>query len=565
MMKHRRVVLFTAAMGCCLAAGENRAGEPKPFDLQGYIDRAVQSGDRRIVVPPGTYRVLPSHRQHLVLSELHDTEIIADGVEMICTQTTRAVTLSGCRNVSIRGLKIDHDPLPFSQGRITAVSADRTSHDIELLDGYPGSKAVVAFKYEIFRPDTRTLRCADYDYMVQKLDARHIRVRKSHASASDPEQVGDLIVIGAEDAPAGSIPHAVFAEHCSGLRLEDIDLYASNCFGFLEEDCDGSVYVRCRIDRRAAATDIAHRAEPRIRSLNADAFHSKGAARGPAYIGCTARFMGDDAVNIHGNYHMITEARRNVLRVLANGKVPQAGEGVELLSYEGRRLPDACVQRVEPAGKITADERAFLSRQKMDQGLRTRWTPNAFMLTLDRDVDLPRGSLLSSTRRMGNGFVVKGCDFGFNRSRGILIKASDGAVVGNTLTANWMAAVLVAPEYWWLESGSSCHVTIRGNTIRDCRETAIRVVARGGPGELAPAGAHRDISILGNTLSAGPWPAIEITSTRGGLVAGNAITPAPVRALTWSASSPNPASDPPEPVRSTHCEGVSVRDNSVAR
>ena len=329
-------------------------------------------------MPPGKYRVTPKDHQHLLLHRLHDIEIVADGVEMICTQTTRALTIVECRNLSLRGLTIDYDPLPFTQGRITALSADKKTHDIELFKGYPGSESVHAFKYEIFRPDTRTLRCPDYDYTVQKLDSRHIRVIKKNGGPGDAEQVGDIVVIGAEAAPAGSYPHAVFAERCVGLKLEDIDLYASNCFGFLEEESDGSTYLRCRIDRRPAATDIVHRADPRIRSLNADAFHSIGAANGPSYIGCRARFMGDDGINIHGSYHMVTKAHGNQLRILANGKPPRAGEPVELFSYEGRRLPDAAVTKIEPEGKINASERDFLRWQKMDYGLRTRWTPSAF-------------------------------------------------------------------------------------------------------------------------------------------------------------------------------------------
>ena len=70
-------------------------------------------------------------------------------------------------------------------------------------------------------------------------------------ASDDAEQVGDLIVIGAEYAPHGSAAHAVECSHNVNVRLENIDLFASNCFGFLEYDCDGSTYYRCRIDRRS--------------------------------------------------------------------------------------------------------------------------------------------------------------------------------------------------------------------------------------------------------------------------------------------------------------------------
>jgi len=74
--------------------------------------------------------------------------------------------------------------------------------------------------------------------------------------------VGDLIVIGAEYAPHGAIPHAVECSDDASPRLEHVTLFASNCFGFLEVNCDGTVYVGCRIDRRPPEDDPVKRVSP---------------------------------------------------------------------------------------------------------------------------------------------------------------------------------------------------------------------------------------------------------------------------------------------------------------
>ena len=494
-----------------------------PFDLQGHIDQALRAGLQRVVVPPGRYRVTPRHGEHLTLRDLNDVEIVADGVEMICTETTRALTFERCRNVSLRGLTIDYDPLPFTQGRITGLDAGKTVLDIELFAGYPGSDMVRNFKFEVFDHETRFLRTHDYDIArVEKPDARRLRLHKRGGKAADLERVGDLIVIGAEHAPGGSAAHAVVADHCVGLRLENVDLFASNCFGFLETNCDGSTYTRCRVDRRPAETDVVRRADPRVRSLDADAFHSKFALKGPALMGCVARFMGDDAVNICGSYHMVTECHGNALRVLANGDMLVPGEPIEVVTYEGVRLPDAAVVTVEPDGLITDEERAWLLRQHMDQGIRSRGLGRAFKVTLDRSVELGRGAVIASTRRAGNGFLVQGCMFGHNRSRGILIKASHGRIVDNILVGSWMEAIKVSPEYWWLESGSSNDLVIRGNTIRACRGIGIAVYAHGGTGKVAPSGAHRNITIADNHVERrSAQPNIAVTSTRGLVLRNN--------------------------------------------
>jgi hypothetical protein len=175
-----------------------------PFDLQGFIDKEVKAGARHIVVPPGRYRVTPRDRQHLLLRELKDFQIVADGVEMVCTETTRAITINRCTNVTLRGLKIDYDPLPYTQGHIVAISADRQAYEVELFEGYPDAAAVRNFKYEIFHPDTRTLRCEDRTVSkIEVLDSRHIRLTCPGRHDVQPEQVGDLIVIGSGLHPTG--------------------------------------------------------------------------------------------------------------------------------------------------------------------------------------------------------------------------------------------------------------------------------------------------------------------------------------------------------------------------
>jgi hypothetical protein len=444
------------------------------------------------------------------------------------------------------------------------MSADKSVHEIELTDGYPTSDTATTFKYEIFRPDTRTYRAGEYGIKtLEKPDAKHLRITRFGGSAKDPEQVGDIIAIGSESAPGGSIPHAVTVEGCRGVRLEDITVWASNCFGFLEYSSDGTTYYRCKIDRRPAESDPVKRAEPRIRSLDADAFHSIDAGRGPSYIECAARFMADDCINICGHYHLITASAGRVLRVLSDqrdGIDIAAGGQVELLSYSGPRPPDAKVVSVEPDVEVNDTERQFIAKQGMNADIKEYLAhAKTFRLTLDREIDLPMGSAICSISRHGNGFVVRGCSFGFNRSRGILVKASDGLIEGNTLTGNVMAAIMVAPEWWWLESGSSNNVTIRGNTIRDCGDVAIAVYAFGGAPTIAPAGAHNNITISGNRMTGCPLPNILVTSTRGLHLGPNTCLGYEGRtASEWTRWAFGLVDKTLEPVRTINCDDVEL-------
>jgi len=501
------------------------------FDLQGCIDQQLKAGATKVVVPPGRYRVTPKHAVHLALHGLKDVEIGCDGVEMVCTETTQAISISDCTRLTLHGLSIDYDPLPFTQGHITQLSPDKKTVDVELFEGYPPASAARNFKYEIFRPDTRTLRCEDrYISKLEAVDERHLRLTAPGGKAANAEQVGDLIVIGAEYTPHGNAGHAIVCERNTEVELRDINLYASNCFGFLEGECDASRYVRCHIDRRAPENDPVKRADARLRTLNADANHSSNALRGPSYIECSASFMGDDAINIHGSYHLVTDCQpagdNTALRVLCNNRFLAAvGEPVELWAYEGLRLPDATVVAVEPDSPETDDEIVWLGKQNIYPYFRHNWHPKIIKLTVAGHVTLSRGSVVAAARHMGNGFLVQGCRFGFMRSRGILIKASDGKVIGNTLTSCMMASVLVAPEWWWLESGSSCNVEVRDNHIINCHGIPISVEAVAGTGKIAPAGAHRHLTISGNTIEGSPAPLIRVQSTDGLSLTGNVLRP----------------------------------------
>ena len=158
-----------------------------------------------------------------------------------------------------------------------------------------------------------------------------------------------------------------------------------------------------------------------------------------------------------------------------------------------------------------------------------------YTITLDREISLPAGSAVCSSLRVGNGFVVKDCDFGHNRSRGILIKASKGEVSGNRITNSRMAAVLVSPEFWWMEAASSSDVVVKDNVIEGCLQTPIQILAPGGNGQTLPSGTHRNISITGNRMVDCAWPLIHVTSTRGLIIKGNQFPETPP---AWQPASP---------------------------
>jgi hypothetical protein len=539
-----------ALMMPCVAGSAQDASRQLPQ----LIKQKLKGNPSRIVIPSGRYYVKPNNQEHLRLEGLKDVTIVADGVEMICTQTTRALTIENCENVTIEGLEIDYDPLPFTQGRITSISDDTLTHHIRLFDDYPVATQVIERNYEIYKPDTRTLRYGSYHGVsVERVGKRRLRVTlPEHWEQSNhrPEKVGDLIAIETRYAPDGAVPHAVMLQQCQDVKLEDVKLYAYG-FGFFEKNCNGSIYHGCKVDRKPLDQEVKPRQHARLRSLNSDAFHSKFAAEGPTYRECVARFQGDDGFAINGHYHLITEQEGASLRVLAKrpGQMNiEKGDTVELVNFEGQRLPDAEVLAVEATSPINEREEEFIGSQNMNYRLKEHrggMLTQGYRVTLDRPVELPIGSVIASQKQLGNGFKVIDCTVAQNRSRGILVKASHGVIRNNRLIENWGEAIKVAPEWQWLEAGSSSDVAIANNVIDGCHSVSIAVYAFGGSGAIAPMGAHKNIRINGNQIGGGPKPAVFVTSTTGLQLENNRIRVDSSRALRpWHANSLNLGSNP---------------------
>jgi hypothetical protein len=557
------VILPIVAFAAASAFGGSEPVVPEQpreqvLDLQSMIGRELAAGNKKIVIPPGRYRVKPGDGTHLVLRDLDNVQIIADGVEMICTATVQAVGLERCTNVMLRGLTIDYDPLPFTQGRIVALGPEKCWVEFELFGGYPEDELVE--RIEIFDPATRELRRASHYGWggFERTGPRRYRISKGlnyrYRPQADTEQAGDLLVTNNRTPERGGV-HAVLLTGCANVTLQDVTLYASPTFGFLEIGCTGSTYLRCRIDRRTPADDPVPRASPRLRSLNADAFHSKNATKGPAIIECFAHWQGDDCVNINGRYYYVAGSQGRTVRIVAFDKpVIVPGDLVGFLPYAGGPLPQARVAGIAPAAEpLSAAEQALLREAKLVEMVRQQFSRNAqvYSLALDREINPPPGSAVCASSRIGNGFLVRNCDFGDNRSRGILIKASHGEVSGNRIHRSRMAAVLISPEFEWMEAGCSSDVVVKDNAFEGIGRTPVRILADGGNGKPLPAGAHRNISVLNNRFENCPWPLVEAHSVTGLTVSGN-VWPQPEPTGSGAAKPGKPA----VPVLLLNCEEV---------
>ncbi|MHC4504105.1 MAG: hypothetical protein ACYTFI_12425, partial [Planctomycetota bacterium] len=116
----------------------------------------------------------------------------------------------------------------------------------------------------------------------------------------------------------------------------------------------------------------------------------------------------------------------------------------------------------------------------------------------------------------------------------------------------------------WLESGSSNNVRIENNIIKRCRSIAVAVYAFGGARNVAPAGAHNNISITGNTITDCPPPNILVTSTTDLKIEGNVCEPSKTLKLeSWKLREFRLKPEALEPVMTVGCEGCEIGRNKT--
>src|SRR5580698_9361202 len=112
--------LLILTCGVILAGAELQA---RAADFCPLLEEAIKEGKTEVVIPPGTYRMTAKPGSpHLYLHDVRNLTIVATGVTMICEKLSRAIAFENCHNVTLKGLTVDYDPLPFTQGTVIRVA-----------------------------------------------------------------------------------------------------------------------------------------------------------------------------------------------------------------------------------------------------------------------------------------------------------------------------------------------------------------------------------------------------------------------------------------------------------
>jgi hypothetical protein len=482
-----------------------------------------------VVLEAGTYRVRHDNRRRGCCFPIHQAaHLTVRGAGPATKIVIADPTLGGFqfgmgRQVTLRDLTIDYDPVPFCQGTIRAVDVAAGHFDLEVEAGYPtpdGENFVKAHEPYgkwgmIMDPATRRIRAGTPDhYMTPRWEHREGRVWRFFTAAEhyrrnlEHMRVGDAYV-----HLARGFGSAVAAQGCDGVRIENVTVHASPGLAVGLIGNRGEIVVRGLQVRFAPDSN-------RLLTTNADGVHCQQNRSGPVIEDCYFEGLADDAINIYAPPNVLREIRSPTQWLVSPNCLILPGDRLQVLDPQTGALRGQV--RVVGGG---LEQRAFLLM--LDQPL-----AGAVAGADHRSADT-----LYNVDACGAGFVIRRNHMRGNRRYGCLLRAGGGVVEGNLFEDTTGAGVVVTNEPDWPEGPVPWGITIRGNrflrggTCLGYADTAhgaalsVRAV-RLGHG-LADAEAIRDVVIENNEFQDRAGAALFVGGATKVSFTNNRITASP--------------------------------------
>jgi hypothetical protein len=569
------MLLIAGPIGAASAGSFMKITPRDSEQLHQQILKASRDGKPGVTIAPGTYRLAPREGEKNPLRplKLKDFVIDATGVTLVFTDPrVSSIVFDQCERVTLRGVTMLRDPVPFSQGEIIAVSADRGAIDVRVEAGYPADAGDPRYfpqtgGVEIFDRATRLRKpdtIAVHFDRIERIGAGEFRFVVSPALPPDmPVAPGDLITW------RGVHCNDIMLHRCAGMVLEDVTIKSGSGLVIHEMDGEGgNRLTRVKITRGPAPAGAP---TPPLRSTNADAFHSSNQRRGPILEDCLFEDMGDDGVNIHGSGALVCEAKGEAL-IVDSRRMPfyRPGDPLRLYNRQGELVGEGRVRGVEllknykPPQPPPPEMRMF----------RNVAAAKYYEITLENALPLAEpGCMAVNPNACGAGFVIRNCIIRNNRAQAVVLKGNDGLVENCTFENNTNTAIVVAPDVsFWNEPDFTHRLVIRNNTIRragvyrrpDLFKAGSLTIAgcepNTTPGAYVKRRQHRDILIENTLIECNDGPNVLLTSAEGVVLRGNRF----VRPMQSPSRRGERHGIPPGIlVQIRHCSDVRLEGNTV--
>ncbi|MFB6072548.1 MAG: right-handed parallel beta-helix repeat-containing protein [Halobacterium sp.] len=498
-------------------------------DLRSFVDaltKASEIPDATLQVEPGTYRfepiddVAPGEKDpHARIDGVEDVTIEASDATFVFTDPLRAgLQFFAGSDITIRGLTVDYDPVPFTQGEIVDVSEDGARVTLALDDGYPSlshdmfdhADRVWASVHEAdgsFVTDIRKDGSFDkfFDEITQVGDRRfELHIRNNPKGVS----VGRRLTIVARNQ--GTV---LDFYKIDSPTIEAVSAHASGGAVFGLEVCSDPVVRGTEIVPPADST--------RQVASDADGIRVVNCSSSVTIEGCHHEQLLDDSIVVQHTFAEVTDVPDDHTIAVENVHpfVVTEGDVLGVQSVTGERkgtLPP--IEDYDPRFTAPGD----------------RLKPATITFEAPIADTVEEGDYVGNEATGSQNFSVRNNEL--RNHRGILVRvtAGPGEVANNTLTGASRNPIE-------LESHTDSHfspkgwcndVTVRENTIRRAglvyfageHPAAIRCHHKTFPGTPTRGQPHRNIEILDNDIRNCAQLGIDVEATQGVRISGNSIS-----------------------------------------
>jgi len=504
------------------------------------LARAVaHRGPAVVRFEPKTYRLGPWDERwcEVPLIGAEDVTLDGRGALLLVSPTNRAFLLLRCRRVTVRRFRIDYDPLPFTQGDITAVDREAGTFDVRLHDGYPdpppqawveaNGPARALWRHGCFvAPDERRYT-HDWVYLERVEPVRGAARTWRVVVAAEHRQVLARVAPGmrfvfrrplVEEAwrrrvtRIGTGPEDRGVYHSNGAAsiqvrwsldcvLEDIDHYLSPNMTVRVTGSDGLVVRRLRITYRPG-TD-------RLTAGLSDGVHAKGCRVGPVIEDCLFEGLFDDSINISTHPDIV---------------IGLPGSGRLLTRYADIAYYDSCLR---PGDVVMAWDPSAARLLGEARVLAVRFVRNRVReVTLDRVLEglrpAGKGDTAAATRlyvRKRRPAVVRRCTFGSQLKTAVLVR--DPAVVEECRVSDCAYGVQAANSPRFDEGPPPYRTVVRNNRFERTAVAAVAMVLVGSGGRVEPFGEA--FEVVGNRIVENFGFGISVANLRNVSLRDNAI------------------------------------------
>ncbi len=426
--------------------------------------------------------------------------------------------ISGASHITVRDLAIDYDPLPFTQGTITAFDHAALEIMVKVDPGYPDDAKFLATVndgfFKVMDRRTRALKPGARDFLTpsrierigDKLIKVHLRWSANDLFPSQlPIAVGDVVTI------CNGYAHAIVVDGSVSTTFYGLKLLASPGMGILENGGPGGMVLQnvsiVPGPRPAGATT------DRLVSTNSDGSHFITVERGPTIQDCTFANTSDDAVNVHGFYYYVvhkTAPRRYLLSPKWDIGL-MAGDAIE--SCENATFRSLGRTKIVQLTKRKAPELKAKIAQIWKNKSPSTQPDLVYDVELQQDLPLKIADAVTSLSRIGAGAAIRRCSF---HACGHVVVKSPNSVVEDCQFAYSSTIALQAGSdiRFWSEAGFADNLTLRSNRF-DHSITGANALTEGNGalgtiyiGMSTPEGAkgfqnnfqNRNITIQGNRI-----------------------------------------------------------------